>query len=131
MLAKRGSPRKDAKNGRSIERSRWLKARNVCCHLRFFYFFIFYFHFLQKYIIVFKIYRNIPRPPRVALLRGGRKFLQKSPWRTGRPTAGRPARGRQKSPWRTGRPAAGRPPPRYRRPSFDSPKIQKKILGLS
>ena len=27
-------------------------------------FFIFYFHFLQKYIFVFEIYRNIPRPPR-------------------------------------------------------------------
>ena len=31
---------------------------------RFFYFFIFYFRFLQKYIFVFKIYKNIPRPPR-------------------------------------------------------------------
>ena len=30
---------------------------------RFFYFFIFYFHFLQKYIFVFNIYKNIPRPP--------------------------------------------------------------------
>ena len=31
---------------------------------RFFYFFIFYFRFLQNYIFVFEIYRNIPRPPR-------------------------------------------------------------------
>ena len=28
-----------------------------------FYFYIFYFRFLQKYIFVFEIYRNIPRPP--------------------------------------------------------------------
>ena len=34
-----------------------------CC-TRFFYFYTFYFRFLQKYIFVFKIYRNIPRPPR-------------------------------------------------------------------
>ena len=31
---------------------------------RFFYFFIFYFRFLQKYIFDLEIYRNIPRPPR-------------------------------------------------------------------
>ena len=30
---------------------------------RFFYFYIFYFHFLQKYIFNLEIYRNIPRPP--------------------------------------------------------------------
>ena len=29
----------------------------------FFIFFIFYFCFLQKYIFIFEIYRNIPRPP--------------------------------------------------------------------
>ena len=39
---------------------------------RFFYFLFFYFRFLQKYIFVFEIYRNIP----------------------GRPTAGRPEPGR-------------------------------------
>ena len=31
---------------------------------RFFYFFIFYFCFLQKYIFDLEIYMNIPRPPR-------------------------------------------------------------------
>ena len=30
----------------------------------FFIFLFFYFRFLQKYIFVFEIYRNIPRPPR-------------------------------------------------------------------
>ena len=30
---------------------------------RFFYFYIFYFRFLQKYIFDLEIYRNIPRPP--------------------------------------------------------------------
>ena len=34
------------------------------CGRRFFYFFIFYFRFLQKYIFDLEIYRNIPRPPR-------------------------------------------------------------------
>ena len=29
-----------------------------------FYFYIFYFRILQKYIFVFEIYMNIPRPPR-------------------------------------------------------------------
>ena len=29
-----------------------------------FLFFIFYFHFLEKYIFDLEIYRNIPRPPR-------------------------------------------------------------------
>ena len=29
-----------------------------------FYFYIFHFRFLQKYIFIFEIYRNIPRPPR-------------------------------------------------------------------
>jgi len=28
-----------------------------------FYFYIFYFHFLQKYFFVFQIYKNILRPP--------------------------------------------------------------------
>ena len=45
---------------------------------RVFYFYIFYFHFLQKYIFVFEIYRNIPRPPCCR-----------------RPGPGRPAAGRQ------------------------------------
>jgi len=30
---------------------------------RFFYFYIFYFCFFQKYIFEFELYRNIPRPP--------------------------------------------------------------------
>ena len=34
-----------------------------CFPSRFFYFFIFYFRFLQKYIFDLEIYRNIPRPP--------------------------------------------------------------------
>ena len=46
--------------------------------MRFFYFFIFHFRFLQKYIFVFKIYRNIPGRPAV-----------------GRPGPGCPAAGRQ------------------------------------
>ena len=37
--------------------------RPPCRAQRFFYFFIFYFHFLQKYIFDMEIYRNIPRPP--------------------------------------------------------------------
>ena len=41
-------------------------------------FFIFYFRFLQKYIFVFKIYKNIPGRPAA-----------------GRPGPGRPATGRQ------------------------------------
>jgi hypothetical protein len=50
---------------------------------RFFIFYIFYFRFLQKYIFVFEIYRNIPRPAApggrdlVAPLRGGRGFSAK------------------------------------------------------
>ena len=72
---------------------------------RFFYFYIFYFRFLQKYIFDLEIYINIPRPPGswtaganlqkkynkklqtgpwgpVARLRGGRPyFLQFSPFR--------------------------------------------------
>ena len=45
----------------------------------FFYFYIFYFRFLQKYIFVFEIYRNIPGRPAA-----------------GRPGPGRPAAGRQR-----------------------------------
>ena len=46
---------------------------------RFFYFFIFYFRFLQKYIFVLEIYSNIGRPPRYRTAG------------TGRPATGRPA----------------------------------------
>jgi len=45
---------------------------------RFFYFFIFLFRFLQKYIFILEIYRNIPGRPDA-----------------GRPAPGRPAAGRQ------------------------------------
>jgi len=102
--------------------------------LQFFYFFIFQFRYLQKYIFIFEIYRNIPRPPccRAAgtwSLRQGlfcKKFhgnFALKPLEDRSPDSG--AAGPP------GRPAAGRPPPRGRRPSFASPKIQKKILGLS
>ena len=40
----------------------------------FFYFFIFHFRFLQKYIFIFKIYRNISRPPHCGVAGA---FLQK------------------------------------------------------
>jgi len=70
----------------------------------FFYFFIFQFRFLQKYIFVFEIYRNIPRPPRCraagAFLRNlSQKICTRVPGgpvvrqRGGRPP-GRPAVGR-------------------------------------
>ena len=36
----------------------------VGCNGVVFYFYILYFRFLQKYIFVFEIYMNIPRPPR-------------------------------------------------------------------
>ena len=76
---------------------------------RFFYFFIFYFRFLQKYFFVFEIYSNIGRPARCGAVGA---FLQKF-WRTGRPAAGRPA-----------------PPPLYKgwlvpHSSFVSLKFQK------
>ena len=61
-------------------------------------FFIFQFRFLQKYIFIFEIYRNIPRPPRCRavgafLLKISRKFCARAP---GGPVArqrgGRPPR---------------------------------------
>ena len=85
---------------------------------RFFYFFIFQFRFLQKYIFVFEIYRNISRPPRCRATRTWsprcgaagafvqkllRKYLCAGPWgrSPGLPVA-RPA-------GPPSRPAAGRP----------------------
>jgi len=73
--------------------------------VRFFYFNIFYFRFLQKYIFDMKIYRNIPRPPRCraagtwppgcraagAYLQKKRKKIADRSLGTGRPAAGRPA----------------------------------------
>ena len=47
--------------------------------LRFFYFYIFYFRFLQKYIFDLEIYKNIPRPPRCRAA---------GTWTTGRGAAG-------------------------------------------
>ena len=105
-----------------------------------FYFYIFQFCFLQKYIFVFEIYRNIPRPPRcrtagtwpprcrAAGVFSAKLFvenLRPGPWRTGRPAAGRPAP-------QVARQRGGRLPLRYIRVwlpphlSFESLKIQKK-----
>ena len=73
-----------------------------------FYFIIFYFRFLQKYIFMFQIYMNIPRPPgsRAAdayLQKKVDKKLRRGPCRTDRPAAGRPAlqaaRQRDSGPW--------------------------------
>ena len=93
---------------------------------RGFFYFIFSFRFLQKYIFVFEIYRNIAGRPAA-----------------GRPGPGRPAAGRQGLLCKNfcenicaqvlaGRPAAGRPalPPLYKgwlvpHPSFASLKFQK------
>ena len=80
-------------------------------NLAVFYFFIFYFSFLLKYIFVFEIYRNIPR-----LL-----FLQKfslRPWRTGRPA---PQAARQR----------GDRLPEATGPSLLHQKFRKKTLDLS
>ena len=95
-------------------------------------FFIFLFLFFTKIYFRFQnLQEYTPAAPLpggrdlVAPLRGGRvffikilrNFLQKSPWRTGRPVAGRPAprppSSRAAGP---GRPAAGRPapPPLYK-----------------
>ena len=88
-------------------------------------FLFFYFHFLQKYIFVFKIYRNIPAAllpgsrDLVAPLRGGRGFCAKNFAKifvrrslgAGRPAAGRPApqaaRQRGGRPWLPGCRATG------------------------
>ena len=98
---------------------------------RFLYFYIFYFCFLQKYIFVFEIYMNIPRPPRCraagtwppgsreagAYLQKSRQKLRRGPWRTGRPAAGRPAlqaaRQRGGGPWPPACGASG-PPTLYK-----------------
>ena len=49
-----------------------------CRSTAVFYFYIFYFCFLQKYIFDLEIYRNIPRPPRC---RAAGAFLKKISWR--------------------------------------------------
>ena len=62
---------------------------------RFFYFYIFCFRFLQKYIFDLEIYRNIPRPPGSRAVgaypqKKEKKIADRS-LGTGRPAAGRPA----------------------------------------
>ena len=75
----------------------------------FFYFYIFYFRFLQKYIFVFEIYRNIsgrPGPGRSAA--GRQKFLCKNFYEnicTQDPGGRSPGSGAAGP---SGRPAAGR-----------------------
>ena len=125
------------------------RAYFVSCRMRrFFYFYIFYFRFLQKYIFVFEIYRNIPRPPRCRavgtwsprcgaagafLQKFCENFCRKAP---GGPVArqrgGRPPRQPSSGVAGPGCPAAGRaaPPPLYKdwlvpHPSFVSLKFQK------
>ena len=75
-----------------------------------FYFYIFQFRFLQKYIFVFEIYKYIPRPP--SCRAGG----------TWSPAAGRQGvstifydENLRAGPWRIGCPAAGRPVPQAAR----------------
>ena len=90
---------------------------------RFFYFLYFLFSFFTKIYFHFQnLQEYTPAAPLpggrdlVAPLRGG-KFLQKSPWRTGHPAAGRPApRPPSSGAAGPGRPAAGRPapPPLYK-----------------
>ena len=66
--------------------------------LRFFNFYIFYFHFLQKYIFDMEIYRNIPRPPRCRaaganLQKKEENKLRTGPWEpAARQPGGRPPR---------------------------------------
>ena len=105
-----------------------------------FFIFIFYKFFLQKYIFIFEIYRNIPRPPRCRAaglfckkIRG--KFapgsLKDRPPGSGAagPQAARQRGGGHRPPARQ---QGGRLPLRYIRvwlpphPSFASLKIQKK-----
>ena len=97
-----------------------------------FLFFILYSCLLQKYIFVFEIYMNIPRPPccraagtwppgsravGVYLQKKVDKKLRRGPWRTGRPAAGRPtlqaARQRSGGPWPPACGATG-PPTLYK-----------------
>ena len=80
--------------------------KHICTSKPVFYFYIFYFRFLQKYIFDLKIYMNIPRPPRCRaagafLKKISRRKLRAGPWG---PVARQ--RGGQHPP---GRPAAGRP----------------------
>ena len=107
-------------------------------NLRFFYFYIFYFRFLQKYIFVFEIYMNIPRPPgcRAAGIgppgsRAAGAYLQKKSTKNCAKVPGGPAaRQRSGGPWPPACGATG-PQPYIRcwlplTPSFASLKIQKK-----
>ena len=108
-----------------------------------FLFFYFLFLFFTKIYFRFQnLQEYTPAAPLpggrdlVAPLRGGRDFTAKIFAETpGGPVAqqrsGRPPRPPGSGEEGPGRPAAGRPPPRGSRPSFTSPKIQKKILGLS
>ena len=88
--------------------------------------FLFLFLFFTK--IYFR-FRNLQKNTSAALLPGGRDLV--APLRGGRDFSSKIFAGNLRwSPCRTGRPTAGRsaPPgcPRCRRPSFASPKIQKK-----
>ena len=87
----------------------------------FFIFFIFYFRFLQKYIFILKIYRNIPPPPRcwaagIWSPRCGAAgaFLQKFSWRicteAPRGPVSRQRGGRPPRPPGSGATATQRPP---------------------
>ena len=81
---------------KSTSKSPWLPTSPSPPARSFFYFFIFYFRFFIK--IYFR-FQNLQKYIPAALLPGGRdlvgvflqKILQKNSWRTGRPTAGRPA----------------------------------------
>ena len=77
----------------------------------------FYFHFLQKYIFVFEIYKNIPWPSSCRAAgtwspscRAAGAFLQKFSWNIcAWPLEDRPPGSRAAG--SSDRPAAGRPPP--------------------
>ena len=92
------------------------------CLSWFFYFFIFYFRFLQKYIFNLEIYRNIPRPPGSGaagafVQKFLRKKLRAGPWGpVARQRDGRPPKPPGSGAAGPGRPAAGRPalPPLYK-----------------
>ena len=85
--------------------------------LRIFNFYIFYFHFLQKYIFDMEIYRNIPRPPgcRAAgtwppgCRAAGANLQKKKMWNCGQVLGNRPPGSRAAG--LPGRPAGGRPAP--------------------